>query len=136
MKKRVTLIEDDQDSCLLFKHILAIAGYDVQHYNDGSDFFQSQVPATDLYILDLCLPGIDGIALTKYLRTREESRNTPVLIISANHAILNKVTKAGATAFLAKPFQLSDFSKAVHDLIHRSADMNRSQPALVQQATC
>jgi two-component system chemotaxis response regulator CheY len=136
MKKRVILIEDDQDSCLLFKHILAIAGYDVQHYNDGSHFFQSQVGAADLYIFDICLPGIDGIALTKYLRTREESRNTPVLIISSNHAIANKVTKAGATAFLAKPFQLSDFSKAVRELIHRSADTYTSQPALVEQPAC
>jgi len=135
MKKRIILIEDDQDSCLLFKHVLTVRGYEVQHYFDGNDFFQSQHAVADLYILDICLPGIDGIALTKYLRTREESRNTPILIISSNHAIVNKAKKAGASDFVAKPFQLSDFSNVVHQLIYKSANSEMNQAARERQTS-
>lgn len=117
MAKKIILVEDDQDSCLLFKHVLSGAGYEVAHSFDGTDLLHNNGTDCSLYILDNCLPSIDGVAITKYLRTKQETRATPVLIMSGNPTVKDKVKRAGATAFLTKPFEVSLFLKIVNQLL-------------------
>jgi DNA-binding response OmpR family regulator len=118
MTKKIILIEDDHDSCLLFNHVLTNAAYVVDHYFDGKDFLNASDSTCDLYIFDQCLPSIDGAALTKFVKTKNQTTATPVLIISANHAVQEKAQKAGASAFLTKPFEVSAFLGIVSQLIH------------------
>lgn len=118
MATKIILVEDDRDSCLLFRHVLISAGYEIAHFFDGKDLLNNSESDCSLYILDNCLPSIDGAAITKYLRTKPETRVTPVLIISGNQSVKDKVKRAGANAFLAKPFEVSLFLQIVSKLVH------------------
>jgi len=118
MKKKIILIEDDQDACTLFKYVLQHAGFEVSHHHDGHFVFNTQYETPDLYILDNCLPSIDGVAITKYLKIKHRSQNIPILVMSANHAIKGKTKKAGASAFIAKPFDANHFVQLVQKLLH------------------
>src|SRR5690349_6416120 len=103
MIKKIILIEDDQDTCLLFKHVLSKAGYEVRHYFDGRFIFNTEYEVPDLYILDNCLPSIDGVALTKHLKLQNNHHNIPILIVSGNRTIRNRTRDAGASGFVSKP---------------------------------
>lgn len=117
MKKRIILIEDNQDACTLFKHILFNAGYDVRDFRDGKYLLDNHSDAPDLYIFDNSLPNIDGVALTKYLKIQNDTRNVPVLIMSGNAAVSLKTKKCGASGFIAKPFEVNNFLHVVHNMI-------------------
>jgi CheY-like chemotaxis protein len=121
MKKRILLIEDDPDARMLFKRILLNAGYEVDDLANGSIFFNSRSEKADLFILDNTMPTIDGIALTKYLRVKEDTRHIPVLLISANPTLSGKALTAGASAFLPKPFDATYFLSTVSKLISDQA---------------
>lgn len=117
MKKKIILIEDDENTCMLFKHVLSKAGYDVRHYFDASFIFASDYEAPDLYILDNCLPGIDGVALTKFMKIRNDQHNIPVLIISGNFPVLKEIEHAGTSVFVAKPLEATHLLEVVHNLL-------------------
>lgn len=67
----------------------------------------------DLYILDKRMPDMDGLDVCRYLRNRAESRNLPVIIISASPKFGPQALKAGASDFLEKPFGLETFLAVV-----------------------
>jgi twitching motility two-component system response regulator PilG len=130
MRKKIILIEDDIDACILFKQVLTHAGYDVEYQHAGNNILTPAHQPADLYILDNCIPNIDGIALTKYLKLKEHTRKNPVLIISGNPSISNKAKMAGASAFIEKPFDVSYFLQTVHRLINDSPVQSREVHAL------
>ncbi len=117
MNKRIILIEDDTDARLLFKHVLTSAGYEVNDLSNGSSFMNASMPEPDLFILDNNMPTIDGIALTKYLKLKNHTRELPVMIVSGNPSILKRAMKAGAAAFVVKPFDVSEFLATVRRLL-------------------
>ena len=117
MTKKITLVEADRDSCLLFKHVLLSAGYEVAHFFDAKDLLNNNGCDCSLFILDNSLPFIDGAAITKYLRTKRETLRIPILIISVNPSVQEKVKRSGATGFLAKPFEASLFLRIVNHLL-------------------
>jgi len=118
MRKKILLVEDDADARLLFTRILTNAGYDVKHGAEANTILTDPENVADLYILDNYMPNIDGIALTKFLKLKERTKQNPVLIISGNPAICNKAQRAGASGFLAKPFDVSYFLQTVNSLIN------------------
>ncbi|GAC1416304.1 MAG: response regulator [Burkholderiaceae bacterium] len=87
----------------------------------------------DLLLLDLGLPGADGITLLKMLRQRGD--RLPVLILTARDAVADRVTglNAGADDYLVKPFALPELAARVHALLrrqHRRADATQRHGAL------
>ena len=126
MKKKIILIEDDQDACMFFKHVLSKAGYAVDHYFDGTFVLNLEYETPDLYILDNCLPGIDGVALTKFLKIKKGTHNVPVLIISSNHAVERRTHEVGASAFVAKPFDVTHLLEVVYNLLESHSYIHES----------
>jgi CheY-like chemotaxis protein len=133
MSKRILLIEDDVDARLLLKHILNSAGYHVEELADGNSFINCGLCVPDLFILDNAMPTIDGVALTKYLRINKQTREIPILMMSANPTVSSKAKKAGASEFLAKPFEVSIFLETVGHLVCASQVENKLAPAQVNQ---
>lgn len=115
--RRILLIEDDADARLLFKRVLSDAGYTVDALPEGNSFINFNWTLPDLFILDNCMPTIDGVALTKYLKVKKQTSEIPVLIVSANPVIATKAKKAGASGFIAKPFEAHVFLETVRQLV-------------------
>jgi DNA-binding response OmpR family regulator len=120
--KKITIAEDDQDILFILDMILNDAGYQVEALNDGTSIVAGKKEWPDLFILDKDMPMVDGIAICKYLRLNEETKNIPVIMISAYHKLKSKAHDAGVNDFLEKPFELKDLLHIVGkyiDLLQR-----------------
>ena len=96
------------------------AGYEVDTCYDGEEAFESVLTENyDLIVLDLNLPGMDGMEILKELRQRNEE--TKVLILSARGQIADKVEglDAGANDYMEKPFHLQELEARIRSLTRR-----------------
>jgi len=120
VKWRVLVIEDDQALALGLRVNLEAEGYTVIHATsaeEGLDLLDDT--SVDLIVLDLMLPGMDGLEALK--RIRKDDPKIPVLILTAKSMIEDKVDglKAGADDYLTKPFHLEEFHLRVGRILDR-----------------
>ena len=119
---RILLIEDDKKIALFIRTGLKEAGYVVDHAENGQDGLHYFLTETyEVAIVDLMLPGIDGLSIIRDIR--KKSIKTPVLILSAKHTVDERVEglKAGGDDYLTKPFAFSELLARVQALMRRSA---------------
>ncbi len=118
---RVLIVEDEADLASALQRTLREEGYACDVARDGDDgLFRAEGGEYDLVVLDLMLPGLDGLGLLRRLRGR---RPTPVLVLTARDAVADKVTllDAGADDYLTKPFELKELLARTRSLIRRAA---------------
>ena len=112
---RLLVVEDEKRLNEMIAKSLRKAGYEV----DSADAYMAS-EGYDLIVLDLNLPGMDGMTLLRSLRERD--RDTAVLILSARSEVTDKVAglDAGANYYLSKPFHLDELEACVRSLTRRS----------------
>jgi DNA-binding response OmpR family regulator len=118
---RVLLVEDDDRIAAGVARALEAAGYRVETCADGEEaWFLGDTEDYDLIVLDLGLPGMDGLAVLK--RWRAGGRTTPVLVLTARGTWSERVEgiDAGADDYLPKPFQMEELVARARALIRRS----------------
>jgi two-component system, OmpR family, response regulator QseB len=123
---RVLVVEDDEDIAQALQRSLRMEGYDVRAAPDGPTALEhGRAFAPDLVILDLGLPGLDGLEVARSLRADDD---VPILILTARDALESRVEglDAGADDYLVKPFDLDELAARVRALLRRRA--GRSQP--------
>jgi DNA-binding response OmpR family regulator len=101
---RVLVVEDDEDIAQALQRSLRMEGYEVRAAADGADALEhGRSFAPDLVILDLGLPGLDGLEVARSLRADDD---VPILILTARDALESRVEglDAGADDYLVKPF--------------------------------
>lgn len=127
---RILIVEDDAGVSSYLLAALREAGYQVDHCADGPSSL-GQAPAYDLLLLDVMLPGLDGLEVCRQLRGQGHS--TPILLITARDRLEDKVAglDAGADDYLIKPFQLAELLARVRALLRRTP---RSELTLFQVA--
>ena len=118
---RALLVEDDQTIADFVARGLGEAGFVVDHAVDGSTGLEmARDGSYDVAIVDLMLPGVDGISLIQSLR--REGIRTPVLILSARQSVHDRVTglEIGGDDYLVKPFAFPELLARVQALIRRA----------------
>lgn len=105
-KKKVYIAEDDLNILFALNTMLEDAGYDVLLSHCGERMLENNLPATDVFILDKLMPGVDGIQVCKHLRKHVQTKNTPVIMISASRNSAKEAYEAGVNDFLEKPFHM------------------------------
>jgi len=113
MMKKIMVAENDQDILFILDMILNHAGYRVEPLNDGCSIVTGNKEWPDLFILDKDMPTVDGLAICKYLRLNEQTKNTPIIMISAYHEFKKQASAAGANDFIEKPFEVKALLKKV-----------------------
>ena len=129
----ILIIEDDLDIANLVEIHLKDMGYKTEVRNDGLDGLESALNSRyALIVLDIMLPGIDGLEICK--RMRQKNVNTPVLMLTARSEELDKVLglEIGADDYITKPFSVREFIARVKAILRRS-QTNQESEAIASQ---
>jgi DNA-binding response OmpR family regulator len=125
--KKITVAENDQDILFILDLVLKDAGYKVEPLHDAVSIVSGAKEWPDLFILDKDMPTIDGLAVCKYLRVNKETKDIPIIMISAYHKLKKRAREVGANDFLEKPFDL----KTLLGTVCKYVDCNEAQPGQV-----
>jgi two-component system, OmpR family, alkaline phosphatase synthesis response regulator PhoP len=120
-KMRILIIEDEFHIAEGLRLNLLLQGYEVDLAIDGlSGLYAYKTEQPDLIVLDIMLPGMDGLSVLK--KIREENERIPVLILSAKNASDDKVKglSFGVDDYMTKPFNLEEFMLRVDRLLLRA----------------
>lgn len=113
-RKNVLIAEDDQAICDVITVILEEEGYACAVI-DTFDSFITEVASKkpDLILLDIWLNGEDGSSLAKKLKTDNETKSIPIVMMSASNETEKIANESGADGFLLKPFDIDDLISTV-----------------------
>lgn len=117
----ILLVEDEENLHEALKLNLELEGYEVSSAYDGLSAVKAvQQEYFDLVILDIMLPGMDGLTVLESIRIQHNE--VPILILSAKNSSADRVTglKKGADDYLTKPFNLEELMLRVHKLIQKN----------------
>ncbi len=115
-------IEDDAGIRDLMLYTLTAAGFEAAGYADGAGLFEALRETTpELILLDIMLPGEDGITILKKLRSRAATANIPIVMASAKGTEYDKVIglDLGADDYLSKPFGMMEMVSRVRAVLRR-----------------
>jgi two-component system alkaline phosphatase synthesis response regulator PhoP len=119
----IYIVEDDIEVREMETYALKSSGFDVMAFECGKvmdEQVKTRVP--DLFILDIMLPGEDGLNILKRLRVQENTKDIPVIMLTAKGTELDKVKglDLGADDYIAKPFGVLEFISRVRAVLRRS----------------
>ena len=119
----IYIVEDDVEVREMETYALKSSGFDVMAFECGKvmdEQVKTRVP--DLFILDIMLPGEDGLNILKRLRVQENTKDIPVIMLTAKGTELDKVKglDLGADDYIAKPFGVLEFISRVRAVLRRS----------------
>ncbi len=104
MKYKIVIADDDPGVLEIFQIIFEKEGYETITLSNPKPLLQNQYMDADIYLLDIQMSGMDGIEVCKYLKQHEQTKDKPVIIISANPGARALSEEAGADDFIEKPF--------------------------------
>lgn len=119
----VFCVEDDNAIRDLMLYALEVAGFKAKGFSDSTGFFEALAQDTpQLVLLDIMLPGEDGITILKKLRLSAATRHIPVIMATAKGTEYDKVTglDAGADDYLTKPFGMMEMVSRVRAVLRRT----------------
>jgi two-component system OmpR family response regulator len=119
---RVLVVEDEAHIRELIQLHLGLEGLDLDTVADGQDALaRANAESYDLIILDLMLPGVDGITIARAVRREGPNQDVPILMLTARREESDKVLglESGADDYLAKPFGIRELVARVRALLRR-----------------
>ncbi|OHB88190.1 MAG: hypothetical protein A3D13_05005 [Planctomycetes bacterium RIFCSPHIGHO2_02_FULL_40_12] len=120
--KKILIVDDNQMNMELASDLLGVNGYQVFQAGDaktGIDIAKKEKP--DLILMDVQLPGMDGLQATSILKEDVETRDIPVIALTA-HAMKGdeeKILEAGCAGYISKPIDTRKFPGKVKDFLKR-----------------
>ena len=120
MRRKILVVEDDERIAATIRRSLTYEGYEVAVAHDGPEgLVAARKEAPDLVLLDLMLPGIDGLEVCRRIRAESE---VPVLMLTAMDGVADRVRglDTGADDYLVKPFAYEELLARVRALLRRA----------------
>jgi len=121
--RTVLIVEDNPEHLKLAAVLLERAGFDVLRADTAEAGLRlAQQGQPDVILMDVRLPGMDGLAATRELKNDERTRAIPVVMISSftTEVVVADVYAAGALGLITKPFHYSEFLRAIRKVLGES----------------
>jgi CheY-like chemotaxis protein len=115
MSKKILVVEDHHDTSFTLCKLLKLEGYDVEHAIDGMAGYQTATTHhPDLIVTDVQMPRMNGIDMIKQIRSQDDLRGTPIIVMSAyGKRIIDDALAAGADGYVEKPLDIDKFLDTV-----------------------
>ena len=128
MALKIALVEDDSSIRAMLEYYFKSLGHEIAAFESGEDFFAAS-PKADLALLDVMLPGMDGLEILRRLRADPETAKLPIIMLTARQSEMDKVAglDAGADDYITKPFGVMELQARVNAVLRR---LGRTDPVL------
>ena len=115
---KILIIDDDIDALRILQKILTKENHEVEILSQWHDTFSLvKTFQPQVILLDILLFGIDGRHISKQLKSNEQTRNIPIILITANPDIAKNIGTSGADDFLEKPFTKEELISKIEKLV-------------------
>jgi len=121
--KRIAIVEDEEDLRELLRLHIEREGYEARLYATGDEFLNSvQMTSFDMLILDLMLPGTDGLDVCRILRADDSTKDIPIIMLTAKSSEADIVVglELGADDYITKPFSIRELMARIKALFRRT----------------
>ncbi|HTY08076.1 MAG TPA: response regulator transcription factor [Candidatus Edwardsbacteria bacterium] len=125
MPKRIAIVEDERDVADLVEHYLRKNGFEAVQYNNGETALpRLRAHPPDLLVLDLMLPGIDGLELCRLLRADPATQRLPVIMLTAKGEETDRILglEMGADDYVTKPFSPKELVARIKAVLRRGQE--------------
>ena len=129
----VLIVEDDADIAQLLEHYLQRAGYAVDRLSSGTDVIpRLRKQPADLVVLDLMLPGMDGLLVCQAIRNDPTTAAIPIIVLTARGEEADRVAglELGADDYVTKPFSPKELTARVTALLRRTKRQTQTPAVL------
>ena len=135
-KETILIVDDEEDIIELIKYNLKNEGYSILTAQSGEQAIKiAKLSLPDLIVLDLMLPGIDGLEVTRYLRSAEQTRDMPIVMLTAKGEESDIITglELGANDYISKPFSPKVLVARIRAILRRSRNESEQAPEGIKQ---
>lgn len=121
-KPKILVVDDEEDLCEILKFNLETQGYDVTTAYSGEEALEKDAASFNLILLDVMMGGMNGFDVAHRLRANEETRNTPIIFLTAKGTENDKIMgfNAGADDYISKPFSIREVLLRIKAVLRRS----------------
>lgn len=128
-------VEDDSNIRELVVYTLETTGFQARGFEDGQEFLKAlaeEMP--ELVLMDIMLPGEDGLAFLKKMKESAETRNIPIIMVTAKGAEYDKVKglDLGADDYVTKPFGMMELISRIKAVLRRSGQKTEEEEGLIR----
>lgn len=129
MDKTILIIDDDLDFQFMVGSMLRTSGYKVRTLLEGKmDSAVELASLSDIVLMDIELPGVNGFDLGIKLRSTPETSGIPIILISGNSDGDEMLIRSEANAFIQKPFRLSTLANKIRELLNIVSHSHSATP--------
>jgi two-component system cell cycle response regulator DivK len=120
MSKKILVVEDNDRNRRLLKILLQARGYEVMEASTGKEaleYLDNQKP--DLILMDIQLPSMDGLALTKQIKSNEKTKDIPIVAVTAYAMKGDKerILESGCDAYVSKPINTQELPQLIAGIL-------------------
>lgn len=131
--QRIFVVEDDDSIREMIVYALQTSGYEVQGFADGDLVLPAlETERPTLILLDIMLPGTDGISILKMLRQKERHKDIPVILLTAKGSEVDRIKglDLGADDYVTKPFSVMEVISRVRAVLRRYVGEEKNEEEL------
>lgn len=124
---KILIVDDEKNVAELIKYNLEIAGYETIMVHDGKSALDTVTSQSfDLVILDIMLPEIDGLSILRYIKSNDQIKNIPIIMLTAKSTGSDIVLglEIGADDYIVKPFNINELVARVKVQLRKSSKQN------------
>ena len=131
MPLKIIIVEDDASIRTMLEYYFKSMGHQVEAHESGEELFAHEVQG-DIALLDVMLPGMDGLEIVRRLRQDPATAKLPIIMLTARQTEMDKVTAldAGADDYITKPFGVMELQARINAVLRR---MGERDPQLVYE---